>query len=139
MKIQSSRFERATTRAEDEPKAAGSRVVFLGRSNVGKSSLINKLLGVKGLAKTSARPGRTQTVNFYRVNESWFIVDLPGYGYAKVPEAIRRTWAPMVEGFLVRSRESIALGIIVVDARRPRHPWMLSCVTGSKDRKFRTS
>ncbi|MDH3626595.1 MAG: ribosome biogenesis GTP-binding protein YihA/YsxC [Acidobacteriota bacterium] len=119
MKIQSSRFERAAVKAEDEPKMDVPRIVFLGRSNVGKSSLINRLLGVKGLAKTSSRPGRTQTVNFYRVNEAWQIVDLPGYGYAKVPEAVRRTWAPMVEGFLVRSKESIALGVIVVDARRP--------------------
>ena len=104
-------------RPEDEPRAAGPDVVFLGRSNVGKSSLINRLLGVKGLARTSSRPGRTQTVNFYRVNESCWFIDLPGYGYAKVPEAVRRSWAPMVESFLERRAERIALALLIIDAR----------------------
>jgi len=91
--------------------------VFLGRSNVGKSSLINGLLGVKGLARTSNTPGRTQTVNFYRVNRVHFFVDLPGYGYARAPKIIREQWGPMVEGFLERRREAIALAIVLVDAR----------------------
>ena len=117
MKITSSRFEIAAYRPEDEPRAQGPDVVFLGRSNVGKSSLINRLLGARGLARTSSQPGRTQSVNFYRVNERFNFVDLPGYGYAKVPLEVRRGWGPMVEGFLERRRERIALALLVVDAR----------------------
>ena len=117
MKIEDCQFDRATARAEDEPRPIGGDVVFLGRSNVGKSSLINGLLGVKGLARTSSTPGRTQTVNFYRVNRTHFFVDLPGYGYARAPKAIREQWGPMVEGFLGRRREAIALAVVLVDAR----------------------
>ena len=79
--------------------------------------MINGLLGVRGLARTSSQPGRTQSVNFYRVNDEFNFVDLPGYGYAKVPEAVRRQWGPMVEGFLERRRDRIALAIVLVDAR----------------------
>ena len=117
MKIDDYRFDRATVKAEDEPRPLGGDVVFLGRSNVGKSSLINGMLGVKGLARTSSTPGRTQTVNFYRVNRTHFFVDLPGYGYARAPKSIRSQWGPMVEGFLERRREAIALSIVLVDAR----------------------
>jgi GTP-binding protein len=94
----------------------------MGRSNVGKSSLINKLLGVKGLARTSSRPGRTQSVNFFRVNDRCYFVDLPGYGYAKAPEAVRRSWRPMVEGFLDERKERIALALLIVDARHAASP-----------------
>jgi GTP-binding protein len=118
LNITSCRFERATTRGEHEPRAAGPDVVFIGRSNVGKSSLINSLLGTDALARTSSQPGRTQTVNFYRVNESFWFVDLPGYGYAKAPEAVRRAWKPMVEGYLDRRRSRIAVAVLVLDARR---------------------
>ena len=89
----------------------------MGRSNVGKSSLINVLLGTKKLARTSSTPGRTQSVNFYRVNESFRFVDLPGYGYAQVPESVRKTWGPMIEGALERRRERIVLAVHVMDAR----------------------
>jgi len=92
-------------------------VVFLGRSNVGKSSLINRLLSVKGMAQTSSQPGRTRSVNFYRVNEWCQFIDMPGYGYAKVSKSEQRTWGPMVEDFLRRRAESIALAFLVVDAR----------------------
>jgi GTP-binding protein len=108
---------RPVFKAEDEPKEAGPEVLFLGRSNVGKSSLINRLLGKKGLARTSSTPGRTQSVNYYRVNEEVWFVDLPGYGYARVPAKIRRTWEPMVEGFLERHRATIAMAVVLVDAR----------------------
>ncbi|MCP3978719.1 MAG: YihA family ribosome biogenesis GTP-binding protein [bacterium] len=122
MKIESTRFELSAFREEDEPKSQYPQVVFLGRSNVGKSSLINRLLGVNGLARTSSRPGRTQSINFYRINETFHFVDLPGYGYAKVPEAVRRSWGPMVEGFLERRSAQIVLGILVVDARHEPSP-----------------
>lgn len=117
MRIVSARFVRPVFRAEDEPKESGPDVIFLGRSNVGKSSLINRLLGVRGLARTSSTPGRTQSVNFYRVNEACWFVDLPGYGYAKVPAKIRQTWRPMVEGFLDRHTDRIAMAVVLIDAR----------------------
>jgi len=117
VKITESCFQRAAPRAEDEPKTPGPHVVFLGRSNVGKSSLINALLGTKGLARTSSRPGRTQCVHYYRINDAFHFIDLPGYGYAKVPEAIRRQWGPLVEGFLERHRERIGLAILIIDSR----------------------
>ena len=117
MKIDDCRFDRATVKAEDEPRPLRGDVVFLGRSNVGKSSLINGLLGTKGLARTSSTPGRTQTVNFYRVNRDHFFVDLPGYGYARAPRSVREQWGPMVEGFLTRRAEAIALAIVLLDSR----------------------
>jgi GTP-binding protein len=117
VKIVSCRFERAAHRAEDEPRAPEPCVVFLGRSNVGKSSLINRLLGAPNLARTSSTPGRTQSVNFYRVNDAFWFVDLPGYGFAKVPEDIRRSWRPMAQGFLERRTGQIAIAVLVVDAR----------------------
>ena len=117
MKILSCRFDRVTYRAEDEPRDPGPFVVFLGRSNVGKSSLINRLLSVSGLARTSSTPGRTQSVNFYRVNESIWFVDLPGYGFAKVPNEVRRSWGPMAQGFLERQSARIAAAVLIVDAR----------------------
>lgn len=117
MKITSARFEISAFRPEDEPKIPAPEVVFLGRSNVGKSSLINALLGTKKMARTSSTPGRTQSVNFYRVNEVFRFVDLPGYGYARVPESVRKTWGPMIEGALERRRDRIVLAVLIVDAR----------------------
>ena len=117
MKITSAEFILGASHVRQLPKDGVKEVAFLGRSNVGKSSLINRLLGAKGLARTSSRPGRTQSVNFYRVNEECNFVDLPGYGYARVPEEVRRQWGPMVEGFLERRRKRIALALVVVDAR----------------------
>ncbi|HJQ98692.1 MAG TPA: ribosome biogenesis GTP-binding protein YihA/YsxC [Candidatus Polarisedimenticolaceae bacterium] len=118
MRVTECRFERATVRAEDEPKPATGDIVFLGRSNVGKSTLINRLLGAPGLARTSSTPGRTQTVNFYAVNGRHFFVDLPGYGYARAPASVRNTWGGMVEGFLTRRRKAIAAAVVLIDARR---------------------
>jgi len=117
LKIKSAEFVRAAVGPGDEPTAVGPEFVFLGRSNVGKSSLINRLVGVKGLARTSSTPGRTQHVHFYRLNGNCHFIDLPGYGYARVPESVRRTWGPMVESFLERRQEHITLAILVVDAR----------------------
>lgn len=78
---------------------------------------MNRLLGVRGLARTSSTPGRTQSVNFYRINEAFHFVDLPGYGYASAPRAVRESWAPMVESFLERYRERVAAAILLIDAR----------------------
>jgi GTP-binding protein len=92
-------------------------VAFLGRSNVGKSSLINALLGARGLAITSSRPGCTQTINFYRVDGLYGFVDLPGYGYARVPKEVTLEWKKLIESYLLE-RRTLELCILVLDARR---------------------
>ena len=88
----------------------------MGRSNVGKSSLINSLLGVRGLARTSNTPGRTQLVNFFLINDAFYFVDLPGYGYARVPSDVKSQWGPMVEKYLA-TRPDLVLSILIVDSR----------------------
>ncbi len=88
----------------------------MGRSNVGKSSLINSLLGVKGLARTSSTPGRTQLINFFLINDAFYFVDLPGYGYARVPTDVKREWGPMIEKYLA-TRPNLVLSILITDSR----------------------
>ena len=100
----------------DFPREGMSEVVFAGRSNVGKSSLINRLVGEKKLARTSAVPGKTQSINFYRLDHSFFFVDLPGYGYAKIGKAASRQWKHLIEQYF-RDRPVIALVVQLVDAR----------------------
>ena len=92
-------------------------VAFAGRSNVGKSSLLNRLLGRKKLARTGSTPGRTQTINFFAIGEDLYFVDLPGFGYAKVPMSVKAAWRPMVEGYLTAPRD-LRLVILLVDIRR---------------------
>ncbi|MFH1092327.1 MAG: ribosome biogenesis GTP-binding protein YihA/YsxC [Pseudomonadota bacterium] len=92
-------------------------VAFAGRSNVGKSSLLNRLLNRRNLAHTSRTPGRTQTINFFEVGRDMYFVDLPGYGYAKVPVSVRATWGPMVERYLTAPRD-LRLVVLLVDIRR---------------------
>ncbi|MEO7650305.1 MAG: ribosome biogenesis GTP-binding protein YihA/YsxC [Bryobacteraceae bacterium] len=99
------------------PKEGYPEVAFLGRSNVGKSSLINALVGQKKLAFTSSKPGCTQTLNFYRIDGAMYFVDLPGYGYAKVSKTQTLEWQKLIENYL-RERESLSLAILVLDARR---------------------
>jgi GTP-binding protein len=101
----------------DFPRAEIPEIVMAGRSNVGKSSLVNQLVGVKGLARTSAAPGKTRSINFYRCNGSFFLVDLPGFGFAK-GKAGSREWKRLVEQYF-DSRPSVALVIHLVDARMP--------------------
>ena len=90
---------------------------FLGRSNVGKSSLINALIGQKGLAFTSNTPGRTQTINFYRIEEAFYFVDLPGYGYARVPPGHQLAWKKLIDEYLEK-REQLKLSCLILDTRR---------------------
>src|ERR1022692_2275836 len=92
-------------------------IAFLGRSNVGKSSLINALTGQKKLAFTSNTPGRTQTINFYRVDGKFYLVDLPGYGYARVPHQIVVEWNKLCEQYL-EERQPLMLSCLILDARR---------------------
>jgi len=92
-------------------------IAFLGRSNVGKSSLINALTGQKGLAFTSNTPGRTQTINFYKVDGSMYLVDLPGYGYARVPRGHQQEWKKLIEQYL-EERETLKLSCVILDSRR---------------------
>jgi GTP-binding protein len=92
-------------------------VAFLGRSNVGKSSLINAITGKRGLAFTSNTPGRTQSINFYRIDGKLYFVDLPGYGYARVPVAAKKEWAKLIEHYL-QERSTLRLSFLILDARR---------------------
>jgi len=99
------------------PRDRLPEVAFLGRSNVGKSSLINALTGQKKLAFTSNTPGRTQTINFYRIDGAMFFVDLPGYGYARVPASFAGQWKVLIEEYL-ENRETLKLSCLILDARR---------------------
>ncbi len=101
----------------DFPKDPFPEVAFAGKSNVGKSSLINVLLNRKKLVKTSSTPGKTQSINFFRVNNNIMFVDLPGYGFAKVPLAVRKKWKPLVEGYLI-NRKDLKMVVLILDVRR---------------------
>jgi GTP-binding protein len=116
MKITSAEFIKSAFQEADWPQDAKPEIAFLGRSNVGKSSLINSLLRVRGLARTSNTPGRTQALNFYLINERFRLVDLPGYGYARAPKALKAEWSAAAENFLAK-REHLVLSIHVVDSR----------------------
>ncbi len=117
-------FVISSARPDQFPADGLPEIAFLGRSNVGKSTLINTLVGKKGLAFTSTTPGRTQSINFYRIDErlaghadSFYFVDLPGYGYARVPQAQTREWKQLIETYLTQ-RETLKLCLLILDARR---------------------
>lgn len=95
------------------PQTGRPEVAFAGKSNVGKSSLINALMNRKSLARTSSQPGKTQTINFYNVNDTMYLVDLPGYGYAKVSEAVKAKWGKMIENYLHQSPTLKAVFLLV--------------------------
>lgn len=95
------------------PENIHPEVAFAGKSNVGKSSLINGLLNRKSLARTSSQPGKTQTINFYNINDAMYLVDLPGYGYAKVSEEIKAKWGKMIENYLHKSKQLKAVFLLV--------------------------
>jgi len=117
MKISSAEFIKSAFRPQDYPPDTFPEVAFAGKSNVGKSSLINTLINRKKLARTSSTPGRTQSLNFFLINRKFSFVDLPGYGFARVPLEIKRQWKPMVENYLT-SRKSLSLVVVIVDSRR---------------------
>ena len=116
MKITSAEFVKSAFSHEHWIDDRRPEIAFLGRSNVGKSSLINSLLQRKGLARTSNTPGRTQSINYFLINEEFYFVDLPGYGYAKVSKSMRSDWGVMAEEYLSQ-REQLALCVQLIDSR----------------------
>jgi GTP-binding protein len=116
VKISSARFVKSAQKPDDFPRDQKPEIAFCGRSNIGKSSLLNTLTNSRGLARTSASPGRTQTINFFLINERMYFVDLPGYGYAKVSKTVRESWKEMLEGYFL-GRDPLKLAIMLVDSR----------------------
>ena len=117
MIIKSAEFVTSAVKQDQYPPEGLPEIAFAGRSNVGKSSLINTLVNRKRLVKTSSTPGRTQLVNFFDINNNLTFVDLPGYGYAKVPAAVRKKWGPMIETYL-STRQTLKGVVIILDIRR---------------------
>lgn len=111
-------FVRSCSRPADFPASGWPEIAFVGRSNVGKSSLLNLLLGRRGLARVSGTPGKTQTINFIVVDRRYYFVDLPGYGYARVPRAVQQAWRPLIDAYLA-GRPALCAVVLILD---PRHP-----------------
>ena len=116
MKIKSADFVVSNTDINKCPKEHIPEYAFIGRSNVGKSSLINMLTGRKSLAKTSGKPGKTKLINHFKINDNWFLVDLPGYGYAKVSKKNRSIFAKFIYGYLEK-RENLICTFVLIDSR----------------------
>jgi GTP-binding protein len=117
MIISSAQFVKSAVTPSQYPPADLPEIAFTGRSNVGKSSLINTMVNRKHLVKTSATPGRTQLINFFVLNSALSFVDLPGFGYAKVPAAVRKSWGPMIETYL-STRKTLKGVVLIIDIRR---------------------
>ena len=120
MKIRSAVFQKSVTRYRDCPATDYPEVAFIGRSNVGKSSLINLLFERKKLAKTSATPGKTQTMNFYLINDGWYAVDLPGYGWARVSKEKKLGWSDFVRDYLLNRKELGCLFVLLDIRHEPQ-------------------
>lgn len=118
MKIVSAEFVQSAASPDQFPQSGLAEVAFVGRSNVGKSSLLNSLAGRKQLAKVGASPGKTRLVNFFLINGAFYLVDLPGYGYARVSHAIKKKWGALLERYLLE-RETLKLVVLLVDIRHP--------------------
>ena len=116
MIVNTSTFIKSSPDYRDCPEGQLPEYAFIGRSNVGKSSLINMLTGRKGLAKISGTPGKTQLINHFLINEQWYLVDLPGYGFAKISKKIRLTWERMIFNYLAE-RENLVNTFILIDSR----------------------
>jgi len=116
MKISEVNFIGSFVKESDCPKSDLYEFAFIGRSNVGKSSLINMLTGRKKIAKVSSTPGKTQLLNFFEINDAWYLVDLPGYGYAKSSKKNREKWRIMIERYL-ETRENLACIFLLIDSR----------------------
>jgi GTP-binding protein len=118
MKVTSADIVISAVRPEQYPAEPYPEFALAGRSNVGKSSFINKMINRKNLARTSSKPGKTQTLNFYVINDSMHFVDVPGYGYAKVSKSEREAWGKMIETYFT-SREQLRAALLIVDLRHP--------------------
>lgn len=116
MQISNAEFIKSSTHHKDCPVGDKPEYAFMGRSNVGKSSLINMLTGYSKLAKTSSTPGKTQLINHFLINDSWYIADLPGFGFAKVSKKIKGTWEKMIQNFLL-NRENLICTFLLIDSR----------------------
>lgn len=118
MNVTQAEFVISAVGPDQYPEDGLPEIALAGRSNVGKSSLINKMIQRKNLARTSSQPGKTQTLNFYKINEELFFVDLPGYGYAKVSRTQREQWGKFIEQYLLK-RDRLCLLLLLVDVRHP--------------------
>ncbi|MCG8579361.1 MAG: ribosome biogenesis GTP-binding protein YihA/YsxC [Bacteroidales bacterium] len=118
MEIFSAQFHKSSAKASQCPKEDRPEYAFIGRSNVGKSSLINKLCKRKSLAKTSSTPGKTQLINHFDIDGKWFLVDLPGFGYAKVSKTIRATFGALITDY-ISSRKNLMCLFVLIDSRIP--------------------
>ncbi len=118
MKIKEAEYIGSFPSERQSPKDAKPEYAFIGRSNVGKSSLINMLCNKRDLARVSNTPGKTQLLNFYLIDKSWYIVDLPGYGYAKISKKKRYEWEKMIEGYLLH-RNTLGCALVLIDANIP--------------------
>lgn len=127
MIIKSAEFIKSAVNPSHYPPVTLPEIAFAGRSNVGKSSLINVLVNRKRLAKTGATPGRTQLINFFNINGVFTFVDIPGFGYARVPVSVKKNWGPMVETYL-STRKTLKGVILIMDIRRTPGPEELSLV-----------
>jgi len=116
MNIKSAKFITSSSKMSQCPDPDMPEYAFIGRSNVGKSSLINMLTGFSKLAKTSSTPGKTQTVNHFLINDSWYLADLPGYGYAKVSKKMRESWQGLIKSYVLK-RENLMNLFVLVDSR----------------------
>ena len=116
MKVTQAEIVMSAVKPEQYPTDGFPEFALAGRSNVGKSSFINKMINRKGLARTSSKPGKTQTLNFYKLNEALFFVDVPGYGYAKVSKSEREAWGKMIETYIT-SREPLRAMLLIIDLR----------------------
>ncbi len=121
MNVQNAAFLTSAARPNQFPRDRRPEVAFVGRSNVGKSTLLNALLNRKGLAKTSKKPGKTRLINFFDVDGRLYFVDLPGYGFAKVSKAMQAAWSELIGGYL-RDREPLRLAVHLIDSRHPPTP-----------------
>ncbi len=131
MRVTSATFVKSAFKETDWPRDKRPEIAFLGRSNVGKSSFLNSLLGVRGLARTSSTPGRTQALNFFLINEEFWFVDLPGYGFARAPKDVKAQWSAAASEYLDK-RDQLALSVHLVDARHEPttkdlqlHEWLM--------------
>jgi GTP-binding protein len=121
MIIRSASFVKSSPSLKDCPVTLKPEFGFIGRSNVGKSSIINMLTGWSKLAKTSVQPGKTRTINHFYINESWYLVDLPGYGYAKVPIKLREKWVKETENYILKRDNLVSLFVLLDSRHKPQN------------------